>query len=72
MIKLKQLLTEKKELDAKTIDRTGIFVEFLILKRKIAKKSDFPISRLQRFEPSQGKISMNKTSNSFSFFFTFS
>ena len=45
-----------------------IDVLFLILKRKIAKKSDFPISRLQRFEPSHGKISMNKTMKAFNEF----
>ena len=45
-----------------------IDVLFLILKRKIAKKSDFPISRLQRFEPSHGKISINKTMKAFNEF----
>tara|TARA_X000001382_G_scaffold73417_1_gene51208 strand:- start:102 stop:569 length:468 start_codon:yes stop_codon:yes gene_type:complete len=45
-----------------------ITVEFLILKRKIAKKSDFPISRLQRFEPSNGKPSVNKTMKAFTEF----
>ena len=45
-----------------------ITVQFLILKRKIAKKSDFPISRLQRFEPSNGKPSINKTMKAFTEF----
>jgi hypothetical protein len=45
-----------------------ITVEFLILKRKIAKQSDFPISRLQRFEPSNGKVSVNKTMKAFTEF----
>mgnify|MGYP000557042828 FL=1 len=45
-----------------------ISVEFLILKRKIAKKSDFPISRLQRFEPANGKVSVNKTIKAFTEF----
>ena len=45
-----------------------IDVLFLILKRKIAKKSDFPISRLQRFEPPHGKISINKTMKAFNEF----
>jgi len=45
-----------------------ISVEFLILKRKIAKKSDFPISRLQRFEPANGKVSVNKTMKAFTEF----
>lgn len=43
-------------------------MEFLILKRKIAKKSDFPISRLQRFEPANGKVSVNKTMKAFTEF----
>ena len=37
----------------------------LILKRKIAKKSDFTISRLQRFEPAHGRPSVNKTMKAF-------
>ena len=45
-----------------------ITVEFLILKRKIAKQSDFPISRLQRFEPSNGRPSINKTMKAFTEF----
>ena len=45
-----------------------ITVEFLILKRKIAKQSDFPISRLQRFEPANGKVSVNKTMKAFTEF----
>jgi len=45
-----------------------ISVEFLILKRKIAKQSDFPISRLQRFEPANGKVSVNKTIKAFTEF----
>jgi len=45
-----------------------ITVEFLILKRKIAKQSDFPISRLQRFEPANGKPSVNKTMKAFTEF----
>ena len=45
-----------------------ISVEFLILKRKIAKKSDFPIIRLQRFEPANGKVSVNKTIKAFTEF----
>jgi len=45
-----------------------ISVEFLILKRKIAKKTDFPISRLQRFEPANGKVSVNKTIKAFTEF----
>ena len=39
-----------------------------ILKRKIAKQSDFPISRLQKFEPANGKPSVNKTIKAFTEF----
>ena len=67
--KISQLLLYKQFYSDKFgVSLDKIFVEFLILKRKIAKKSDFPISRLQRFEPSQGKISMNKTVKAFNEF----
>ena len=67
--KISQLLLYKQFYSDKFgVSLDKIFVEFLILKRKIAKKSDFPISRLQRFEPSQGKISMNKTMKAFNEF----
>ena len=56
----KQFYSEKFNVPLDKID-----VYFLILKRKIAKKSDFPISRLQRFEPSNGKPSVNKTMKAF-------
>ena len=42
-----------------------ISVEFLILKRKVAKKSDWPISRLQRFEPANGSVTLNKVNKAF-------
>jgi len=67
--KISQLLLYKQFYSDKfDVPLDKIFVEFLILKRKIAKKSDFPISRLQRFEPSQGKINMNKTMKAFNEF----
>ena len=56
----KQFYSEKFNVPLNKID-----VYFLILKRKIAKKSDFPISRLQRFEPAHGKPSVNKTMKAF-------
>jgi hypothetical protein len=45
-----------------------ISVEFLILKRKIMKNPDFPISRLQRFEPANGNVTLNKVNNAFTEF----
>jgi predicted nucleic-acid-binding Zn-ribbon protein len=47
-----------------------ISVEFLILKRKVAKKSDWPISRLQRFEPANGSVTLNKVAKAFDEFRT--
>ena len=38
---------------------------FLILKRKIAKNSDFLITRLQKFEPPNGVPSINKVMTKF-------
>ena len=64
--KKSQLLLYKKfYADKFDVPLDMITVQFLILKRKIAKQSDFPISRLQRFEPSHGKVSINKTMKAF-------
>jgi hypothetical protein len=60
--KKSQLLIYKKfysELFDVPLDK--IDVMFLILKRKIAKNSDFLITRLQKFEPANGVPSINKT-----------
>jgi len=62
--KKSQLLIYKKfysELFDVPLDK--IDVMFLILKRKIAKNPDFPITRLQKFEPANGVPSINKTMN---------
>ena len=60
LLMYKQFYSDKFDVSLDKID-----VYFLILKRKIAKKSDFPISRLQKFEPSHGKPSVNKTMKAF-------
>ena len=60
LLMYKQFYSEKFDVSLDKID-----VYFLILKRKIAKKSDFPISRLQKFEPAHGKPSVNKTMKAF-------
>jgi len=60
LLMYKQFYSEKFNVP---LDKINVY--FLILKRKIAKKSDFPISRLQRFEPSNGVPSINKTMKAF-------
>ena len=69
--KKSQLLLYKKyysELFDIPLDK--IDVMFLILKRKIAKNSDFLITRLQKFEPANGVPSINKTMQKFDEFRT--
>ena len=64
--KKSQLLLYKKyysELFDVPLDK--IDVMFLILKRKIAKNSDFLITRLQKFEPANGVPSINKVMTKF-------
>ena len=63
LLMYKQFYSEKFDVPLENID-----VYFLILKRKIAKKSDCPISRLQKFEPAHGKPSVNKTMKAFNEF----
>ena len=60
LLMYKQFYSDKFNVSLDKID-----VYFLILKRKIAKKSDFQISRLQKFEPAHGKPSVNKTMKAF-------
>ena len=62
------VLYKQKYSEAYGIPLDKITVEFLILKRKIAKNSDFPISRLQRFEPANGKPTVNKVDKAFTEF----
>jgi len=53
------------------VDRDMIDVEFIILKRKIYEKADFPIPRIQKFKPANGKVKMNKAVENFSEFIKF-
>ena len=62
------VLYKQKYSEAYGVPLDKITVEFLILKRKIAKNSDFPISRLQRFEPANGKPTVNKLDKAFTEF----
>jgi hypothetical protein len=60
-IKIGQLLLYKsfyaKQFD---VDIEKITVEFIILKREINENSEWPQSRVSKFEPSQGKISVKR------------
>ena len=62
------VLYKQKYSEAYGVPLDKISVEFLILKRKIAKNPDFPISRLQRFEPANGKPTVNKVDKAFTEF----
>ena len=69
--KKSQLLLYKKyysELFDVSLDK--IDVMFLILERKIPKDPDFPVIRLQKFEPANGVPSINKTMKKFEEFRT--
>ena len=59
------VLYKQKYSEAYGVPLDKISVEFLILKRKIAKNPDFPISRLQRFEPANGSVTLNKVNKAF-------
>lgn len=48
--------------------KENIEIEFLILKRKIPKESDFPIKRIQVFIPPSGVTSINKSTELFNKF----
>ena len=41
----------------------NIEVEFFIVKRKVPEVSDFPIRRVQIFEPASGKVKLNKATS---------
>ena len=62
------VLYKQKYSEAYNVPLDMISVEFLILNRKIAKNPDFPISRLQRFEPANGKPTVNKVNKAFTEF----
>lgn len=63
--KLHQLLLYKKYFSERfKVPLENIYPKFIILKRKIKEHPDFIIRRLSNFEPSHGKISMNKVMES--------
>jgi thymidylate synthase len=45
------------------IPEDNIDIEFFIVKRKVWEKSPYPISRIQTFIPTSGKVKMNKATN---------
>lgn len=53
---------------AQSVDLGKIDVEYLILKRKLRENSEYPQSRLQRFVPSNGSVSVKRTVASLSEF----
>ncbi len=64
--KINQLLLYKKFYsELFDLPQEEIVVEFVILKRKLWENSDFPQKRISRFEPSNGKPSIRKASESF-------
>ena len=59
-----QLLFYKKFISEKyDVPMDDIDVEFLIVKRLLWEKSDFPQKYIQKFQPPSAKVSINKTFN---------
>ena len=50
------------------IPEDNIDIEFFIVKRKVWEQSPFPISRIQTFIPTSGKVKMNKATNAINLF----
>jgi len=68
-VKTSQMLLYKKFYSDKyNIPLSKIKVEYQILKRKIPEDSEYPIPRISKFVPANGKPSMNMAWNSFKFF----
>lgn len=68
-VKTSQMLLYKKFYSDKyNIPLSKIRVEYQILKRKIPEQSEYPIPRISKFVPANGKPSMNMAWNSFKFF----
>jgi|TARA_B110000858_G_scaffold2202_1_gene2466 hypothetical protein len=68
-IKMAQMLLYKKFYSDKfNVPLDKIKVEYQILKRKLFEGADFPIPRISKFVPANGKPSVNKAWNDFKFF----
>ena len=57
LVLYKKYFAEQYNVDINTIE-----IEFFILRRKVWESPDFPIKRVQLFEPPSGKTSVNKAS----------
>jgi hypothetical protein len=57
LVLYKKYFAEQYKVDIDTIE-----IEFFILRRKVWESSEFPIKRVQLFEPPSGKTSVNKAS----------
>ena len=67
--KMAQMLLYKKFYSDKyNVPLDKIKVEYQILKRKLFEGADFPIPRISKFVPANGKPSVNKAWNDFKFF----
>lgn len=63
-IKLSQMLLYKRFLaEQYNVDEEQIKVEYYILRRKVDPNALWPVKRIQTFEPSNGKISVNRAVN---------
>lgn len=70
-LKVNQVLLYKKFWSEKfNVPPDNIFPRFIILKRKIKDHPDFIVRRIANFEPSHGKISLKKASESWEEFLT--
>jgi hypothetical protein len=68
-VKQLQLVAYKKYYSQQfNIPEDDVDVEFFIVKRKIWEDSPYPISRIQEYSPSSGKIKMNKATNTINSF----
>lgn len=67
--KTSQLILYKDALSKQyDIDPEKIKIEFIILKRKIPENTEYPIPRIQRFSPSNGKRKLKEVSTRFNEF----
>lgn len=68
-VKQLQLVAYKKYYSQQfNIPEDNIDIEFFIVKRKVWEESPYPISRIQEYSPSSGKVKMNKATNTINSF----
>ena len=49
--------------EQRSVNVNDIDIEFMILKRQLYEKTDFPQKRIQIFKPANGSVSMNRARN---------